>query len=95
MNSPAHIPAALLQAAVDMKAGGAGADELPLFAPGPGNLEAWRRLLEAEPGLEPALPGTADGMADRLDRQRLAGNGVVPLAAAHAWRTLKAALDTD
>ncbi|HAL49697.1 MAG TPA: hypothetical protein DCP37_18255 [Dehalococcoidia bacterium] len=28
-------------------------------------------------------------LAYRVDRLRLCGNGVVPLVAAHAWRTLK------
>lgn len=36
--------------------------------------------------------GVADGMASRVDRLRACGNGVVPLAAAHAFRTLTAAL---
>lgn len=36
--------------------------------------------------------GMADGDAPRVDRIRAAGNGVVPMAAAHAWRTLAATL---
>lgn len=32
-----------------------------------------------------------NGLAVRLDRSDAAGNGVVSLAAAYAWRTLKAA----
>ena len=68
-----------------------GRRDLALFAPGPGNLAAWFRSLEIDPGLKPALPRLADGMAARLDRLRGAGNGVCPLAAAYAYRTLRAA----
>lgn len=75
---------------------GAGADEtpgdLPLFAPGPGDLAAWTDLLLRRPDLKPAVSGADDGVAAWLDRQRLAGNGVCPLAAAYAWRTLSAVL---
>ena len=39
---------------------------------------------------KPELFGLGDGVADRLDRARAAGNGVCPLAAARAWRTLRA-----
>jgi DNA (cytosine-5)-methyltransferase 1 len=39
-------------------------------------------------GLEPFICRVADGPTDRLDRLRCIGNGVVPLVAAHAWRTL-------
>ncbi len=41
---------------------------------------------------EPALDRVANGMADRVDRIRACGNGVVPLAAAYAWRALDALL---
>ena len=67
------------------------AEELLLFAPGPGDLDTWNRCLRRDPELQPALCGLADGMADRLDRQRGAGNGVCSLAAAYAYRTLSAA----
>ena len=40
---------------------------------------------------EPALRRMADGLAHRSRALRLLGNGVHPLAAAHAWRTLAAA----
>ncbi len=63
-------------------------DRLPLFAPPPDDLEAWLSVLSKHPGLQPALLRDADGLANRLDRRRLAGNGVVPLAAAHAFRAL-------
>ncbi|GAB6127291.1 DNA cytosine methyltransferase [Humidesulfovibrio idahonensis] len=73
---------------------GAGAvdRDLPLFAPGPGDIAAWSDVLLRDSGLIPALPGDADGMAGWMDRQRLAGNGVCPLAAAYAWQTLSAVL---
>lgn len=66
-----------------------GAD-IPLFAPGPGELQVWHRLLHRRLDLQPALLRTRDGMADRVDRTRGAGNGVCSLAAALAYRTLKA-----
>ena len=62
----------------------------PLFAPGPGELRAWEALIDGRPDLEPAILRTDDGLADRLDRTRGAGNGVCSLAAALAWRTLSA-----
>jgi len=61
-----------------------------LFPPGPGDRAGWERLLAADPALEPALRGDADGLADRVDRLRACGNGVVPLVAAYALRTLLA-----
>lgn len=68
-----------------------GADcDAPLFAPGPGELQRWHWLLNRRPDLQPALLRDGDGMADRLDRTRGAGNGVCSLAAALAWRTLGA-----
>lgn len=70
-------------------------DVVPLFAPGPGQLSTWHRLLIERPDLEPAILRTSDGMADRLDRTRGAGNGVCSLAAAVAWATLKTAFSVD
>lgn len=58
---------------------------LPPWPPGPRDIEAWGCI--AAP-LKPAVHRMADGMADRVDRIRLCGNGVVPLAAAYAFRTL-------
>lgn len=63
----------------------------PIFAPGPGELRAWEELLAGRPDLQPALLRDDDGMADRLDRTRGAGNGVCSLAAALAWSVLKTA----
>ena len=69
--------------------------DLSLFAPGPGDFDAWERCLAFDPALEPALCRMADGLAPGLDanRLRLAGNGVVPLAAAYAFVSLWAALE--
>jgi len=39
---------------------------------------------------KPELGGTIDGFADRVDRIRLLGNGVVPQTAAKAWEVLNA-----
>jgi DNA (cytosine-5)-methyltransferase 1 len=63
-----------------------------LFPPGPADVGAWREFLRDEPHLEPAIRRGADGLADRVDRLRLCGNAVVPLAAAHALRILAAEL---
>ena len=58
---------------------------------------AWSRRLAADPegpvtaAAEPALRRMADGLAHRARALRLLGNGVHPLAAAHAWRALAAA----
>lgn len=64
----------------------------PAFPPGPGDRDGWREYLRRHPDAEPAIRRGADGLADRVDRLRLCGNGVVPLVAAHAWRTLSARL---
>jgi len=65
--------------------------DVPLFAPGPGELQEWEALLSYRPDLQPALLRNDDGMADRMDRTRGAGNGVCSMAAAVAWSVLKAA----
>ena len=43
---------------------------------------------------ESSVRGMADGLASRVDRLRACGNGVDPLVAAHAFRTLAAELVT-
>ncbi|MGA0540687.1 DNA cytosine methyltransferase [Neotabrizicola sp. VNH66] len=61
------------------------------------DLYLWARDLEAMGGqrwqeaLEPAFRGMADGLAARSRALRLLGNGVHPLVAGYAWRTLAAA----
>ncbi|WP_082909665.1 DNA cytosine methyltransferase [Sinorhizobium glycinis] len=65
----------------------------PVFPPGPADRDGWRAVLERAPELEPAFRRMADGLASRLDiarvdRLRMLGNGVVPLQAAYAIRTL-------
>ncbi|MGV1985618.1 DNA cytosine methyltransferase [Agrobacterium sp. 22-221-1] len=66
---------------------------LPDFPPGPGDAEGWRDVLVRAPELEPAFRRVADGVASRMDiarvdRLRMLGNGVVPLEAGYALRTL-------
>jgi len=68
------------------------AGERPAWPPGPGDANGWKRYLRCAPDLEPAVRRGADGLAHRVDRLRLCGNGVVPLVAAHALRTLAAEL---
>lgn len=68
-------------------------ERVPLFPPGPSDLRGWASLLASSPELEPAFRRVADGLASRLDvgrvdRLRMLGNGVVPLQAAYAFRTL-------
>ena len=73
-----------------------------LFPPGPGELDRWRELLVRDPWLRPAisqaeaesyLRDRSDGLADlvvhyRADALRAAGNGVVPIQAAVAFKLL-------
>lgn len=49
-------------------------DGLPAWPPAPGNIGAWEPIPDA---FKPAVHRMADGMADRVDRIRLCGNGVV------------------
>lgn len=69
----------------------------PLFPPGPNDFDAWAAILAEWPGRSPAIEsgvcGVVDGLAaDRAKWLKLLGNGVVPLQAAHAFRSLWAAL---
>jgi len=71
------------------------AGERPAWPPSPGDAGGWERYLRCAPDLEPAVRRGSDGLAHRVDRLRLCGNGVVPLVAAHALRTLAAELLAD
>jgi DNA (cytosine-5)-methyltransferase 1 len=62
------------------------------WPPGPDDAAGWRSVLEVRPDLEPAVRRVAHGLAYRVDRLRLCGNGVVPQQAALAYRTLHARL---
>ncbi len=68
------------------------AGERPAWPPGPGDADGWERYLQTAPDAEPSIRRGSDGLAHRVDRLRLCGNGVVPLVAAHALRTLAAQL---
>lgn len=59
--------------------------QLPMWPPKPDDYEKWRNIPE---DLKPAVFRMADGMANRVDRVRACGNGVVPLVAAYAFKTL-------
>lgn len=69
--------------------------EFSIFAPGPGELQEWERLLHREPEAQPAILRDDNGVADRVDRTRGAGNGVCSLAASLAWSVLKTAHDLE
>ena len=71
------------------------AGERAAWPPGPGDTDGWAEYLRRAPNLEPAVRRGADGLAHRVDRLRLCGNGVVPLVAAHALRTLAVELLAD
>ena len=71
------------------------AGERVAWPPGPGDTDGWRDFLRHAPDAEPAIRRGADGLANRVDRLRLCGNGVVPLVAAYALRTLAARLLAD
>jgi DNA (cytosine-5)-methyltransferase 1 len=72
--------------------GGLGAEGIAIFPPLPGDFVEWRKALDRRPDLKPSLQRLDDGVASGVDRPAAAGNGVVPLAAACAWRMLKAEL---
>ncbi len=66
-----------------------------LFAPPPCNLEAWEQILPRRMDLQPQFFGLADGLANRMERTRAAGNGVVSLAAAYAYVTLRSTFEEE
>nr|WP_319948428.1 hypothetical protein [uncultured Shimia sp.] len=65
----------------------------PLFPPGPGEFGLWGEILDRWPELKPCLYRRSDGLAFGLDRSAAAGNGVVPMAAARAFKELKTVLE--
>ena len=67
---------------------------LPLYPPGPNDHDGWAYVLSVMPQAQPTFCRVDDGMAGRMVADRLAmlGNGVAPLAAAYAHRTLAAGL---
>ncbi len=65
------------------------------FPPSPSDDAGWRDYLANWPRLEPAVCGSVDGLAYRVDRLRLCGNGVIPLVAAYAFRTLATAANLN
>jgi len=69
--------------------------ERPAWPPGPDDAASWDRYLRHAPDLEPSIRRGADGLAHRVDKLRLCGNGVVPLVAAHAFRILSARFAAD
>ena len=60
-------------------------NQLYTWPPSPSDHERWDGV---ETNLKPAIHTMADGLANRVDEIRACGNGVVPLVAAYAWRTL-------
>lgn len=72
-----------------------------IFAPGPGDLDGWGRVVAdgdldwRAPATQPGVRVLVDGVAlvvdaSRADQLRCGGNGVVPLQAAVALRVLLA-----
>jgi len=53
----------------------------PTFPPGPGDLDAWARVLAEMPALEPAVCRVADESSHRVDRLAGLGDAVVPAVA--------------
>lgn len=95
-----------LRAAVDRRAGRG--FQRPIYPPGPSERSRWGEILDRWSFLAPAIPRirrVVDGMAAELDdpaswldgaradRLRATGNGVVPLAAAAAYRALRIELE--
>jgi DNA (cytosine-5)-methyltransferase 1 len=67
--------------------------QLPTWPSSPEDRDAWERILQEWPEVEPAICGVADGSASWVDRLRACGNAVVPVMAATAYRHLGGILD--
>lgn len=65
------------------------------WPPRPDDESGWRAYLDRWPTLEPAVRRGSHGLAYRLDRLRLLGNGVIPEQAAFALDTLAQALSAS
>ena len=71
-------------------------DLLPMWPPGPADIDAWAAILKREPSLEPAIRKLVDEFPDwldfaltnRVDQLAALGNAVVPAVAAKAWKYL-------
>jgi DNA (cytosine-5)-methyltransferase 1 len=61
---------------------------VPLWPPRPNDATGWAAALDLWPAAQPAVRGMAHGVAGRVDPLRMLGNGVKPLQAAYALRTL-------
>lgn len=72
----------------DSRDGWCGSPHHCSFPPPPNATQAWRDILREDPSLEPALCGGSDGMAWRVDRLRILGNGVIPVVGALAFLCL-------
>lgn len=68
---------------------------IPIYPPAPYQFGHWSEILTRRPDLQPELFGLDHGVANRVERSRAAGNGVASLAAAYAWKTLKASYHLD
>lgn len=81
----------LVEPVVDHEGDGMDTRATRLFPPMPGDFVSWDRILEGPSPVptEPILHRLDDGLAHGVDRYGAAGNGVVPMAAARAWRWLK------
>ncbi len=67
---------------------GVNGETASIFPPDAGQFDAWESWLRVRPELQPAIPRSSPGLAYKLDRYRLTGNGVCPLAAGYALGTL-------
>lgn len=68
----------------DERSAGTAVGPLGLWPPGPDDTDGWTAVLEHDPSVEPAVHRMADGLACRVERSHLIGNGVVPLVAGAA-----------